>query len=243
MVVNTTFITISLTVSGSVSDFTQDRTQNVTDALRALLCPEDNCPGVTIEITILPDSGEIKVTISYREDDESVAAPVEAGSGEAGSGAVTLADTILLRAEQIANATTANDTTAAALQLLSQSLGATVELQVGSVIVQKHVPVEVPLPLSPPPPSPAPPMPPAASPLLPETDSNIELLAPGKGHWQDETAATVFFVGGMLLVLLLGCFLFSRRCLALPCLVSPLCRTSLPPRPAHSQPVCASRPQ
>jgi hypothetical protein len=244
VVVNTTFIRISVTVSGSVSEFTEERTQNVTDALRARLCPEDGCPGVMIQLAILPASVAIEAIISYREDDEGVAAPVEAGSGEAGSGVVTLADAILLRAEQMANATTA-----AALQQLSQALGETVE-QVGSVIVQKHVPVEVPLPLSPPPPSPAPPMQPAAAPLVPDINSNIELLRPSSGQWQDETAGKVFFAGGMILVLLLGCFWFSRRCLALPLPFWPRAPPPTPARPmpaaarpAHSEPVCVPRPQ
>ena len=145
MVVNKTIITVTMTIAGTVADFDNAKQTTFKDGLRAEICNNAACPGVSIALTIAPGSVVVTSEISYREDDASVGASVQT------------------KAEALADATTAS---------LSSKLGVTVE-SAPTVTVAKNVAVSLTPPSPPPPPEEvvaSPSLPPPASPAKADDD-------------------------------------------------------------------------
>merc|ERR1719482_2106609 len=77
MVVNKTIITVTMTIAGTVADFDDAKQTTFKDGLRAEICNNAACPGVSIALTIAPGSVVVTSEISYREDDASIGASVQ----------------------------------------------------------------------------------------------------------------------------------------------------------------------
>ena len=170
MVVNKTIITVTMTIAGTVADFDNAKQTTFKDGLRAEICNNAACPGVSIALTIAAGSVVVTSEISYREDDASVGASVQT------------------KAEALATATTASLTT---------KLGVTVE-SAPTVTVAKNVAVTLAPPSAPPPPlSPeevvaSPSLPPPASPAKADDDD-------GTPTWLIAVIAVAAVLGVLLL--------------------------------------------
>ena len=167
MVVNKTIITVTMTIAGTVEEFDDAKQTTFKDGLRAEICNNAACPGVSIALTIAAGSVVVTSEISYREDDASVGASVQT------------------KAEALANANTTS---------LSTMLGVTVE-SAPTVTVAKNVAVTLAPPSAPPPPlSPeevvaSPSLPPPASPAKADDDGG------GTPTWLIAVIAVVAVLG------------------------------------------------